>query len=75
MQERRKEIKIRKFFQEKAGKQLVILHSKKPLSDYKIFTLPTTYVLNSSSEIVFNKIGIADWAHEDMIANLKAIAN
>lgn len=62
-------------FKEQAGKQLVILHSKRPLREYKIFTLPTTYILNSSEEIVFDKIGIADWADEDMIANLKAIAN
>ena len=62
-------------FQEQVGKQLVILHSKRPLREYKIFTLPTTYVLNSSKKIVFDKIGIADWADEDVIANLKAIAN
>ncbi|MES2621872.1 MAG: TlpA disulfide reductase family protein [Bacteroidota bacterium] len=62
-------------FHEQSGIPMVILRSGKKLSEYGIFTIPTSYVLNAEREIVFTKVGVADWTSSDMLDQLKAVAN
>lgn len=63
-----------KHFQEQTGTRVPILHSEKKLLEYKIYTIPTSYVLNSNHEIVFKKTGEEDWASDAVIQNLKNLA-
>jgi len=63
-----------KHFQEQTGAGFPILHSEKKLQEYKIYTIPTSYVLNSNHEIVFKKTGEEDWASDAVIQKLKKLA-
>jgi len=64
-----------KHFQEQTGTGFLILHSEKKLQEYKIYTIPTSYVLNSNQEIVFKKTGEEDWASDAVIQKLKKLAD
>jgi peroxiredoxin len=63
-----------KEFQEGEGSSLTILHSRNPLTQEQIFTLPTSYLLNLEGKIVFDKVGVAEWDSKEMIKELKDLA-
>jgi thiol-disulfide isomerase/thioredoxin len=62
-----------RLFKEESGTSLQILHSERPLKQEKIFTLPTTYVLNLKKEILIGQVGIADWESPAMIEKLRRV--
>lgn len=62
-------------FREQSEMPMMILHSEKSLREHRIFTIPTSYVLNKEKEIVFTKVGVTDWTSANMIKKLKAAAN
>ncbi len=64
-------IELLQRFNEKTESRFLILHSEKKLHDYNIYTIPTTYLLNTKGEIIFKQTGEEDWASEKMIAKLK----
>jgi thiol-disulfide isomerase/thioredoxin len=51
-----------------------ILHSIKPFSQLKIFTFPTSYLLNTKQEVAFKKVGNIEWASEDVLKTLRKTA-
>jgi|ERR1043165_5796555 thiol-disulfide isomerase/thioredoxin len=53
---------------------LPVLRSESKFRELKIATLPTTYLLNPSREIVFKKTGAEDWANPMVIENLKSLS-
>ena len=53
---------------------LIILHSVKPLKELGVFTYPTSYLLNTKSQVVFQKTGTEDWIKPDVIQSLRAKA-
>jgi thiol-disulfide isomerase/thioredoxin len=61
-------------FKEQADIQLLILHSQRKLGDERIYTLPTSYLLNSKKKIVFDKVGAAEWEEPEIIATLRTLA-
>jgi thiol-disulfide isomerase/thioredoxin len=61
-----------KNFQEQAGLQLMILHTNKSLQEQKVASFPTSYVLNKKKEIVYSKVGAADWASDALIDKIKS---
>ena len=63
-----------KRFSNQSNLPFIILHSDEKLSELKIFTVPTTYVLNLKREVVFKKVEVEDWANETMINQLKKIS-
>ena len=62
-----------KNFSERMEMKFLVLHSEKKLQDYKIYSIPTSYVLNTHREIAFKKSGEEDWATDKMIEQLKKI--
>lgn len=42
-------------------------------SDIGIVSIPTTYLLNTKGEVVYNKVGYIDWEDESTISHLKSI--
>ncbi|HWB63682.1 MAG TPA: TlpA disulfide reductase family protein [Chitinophagales bacterium] len=53
---------------------LLVLHSEIPLQDLKIYTIPTTYVLNNSGKPVMEKTGELNWEDDTMLDKLKGLA-
>ncbi len=39
--------------------------------EYKIFAIPTTYILNSKNEIIYSKVGEIDWQNEKFLSEIK----
>ena len=64
-----------KRFSNKSDLPFIILHSNQKLSALKIFTIPTTYVLNLNHEVVFKKVEVEDWASEAMIKQLEQVSD
>ncbi len=62
-----------KYLQQKVN--LPVLHSAQKLSDLKIFSIPTSYLLNKKGEIVFKKTGGDDWASQEMLHELRQASN
>lgn len=55
--------------------QLPVLHSVDKLNTLKIYSIPTSYLLNKEGKLVFDKTGEADWADEVMLQELRKWAN
>ncbi len=60
-------------FKEKSGEDFLILHSEKPLQEYQIFSIPTSYVLNAKHEVVLKENGEEDWASNALLEKMKRI--
>ena len=60
-------------FKEKHGEDFLILHSIKPLQQYQIFSIPTSYVLNAKHEVVLKENGEEDWASPALIEKMKRV--
>ena len=58
-------------FKEKRGADFLIFHSIKPLQQYQIFSIPTSYVLNAKHEVVLKENGEEDWASPALIEKMK----
>jgi thiol-disulfide isomerase/thioredoxin len=50
------------------------VHSKTSVFDLDIMALPTTMIINSKGEIVYNEVGARDWASENELDNLRKLA-
>jgi len=61
-------------FSERSGIDILLLHSKKPFSEYKIFSIPTCYVLNAKHEVVIKKNGQEDWASSAILDKIKHLS-
>ena len=59
-------------FKERLNVPLLILHSNQKLAEQNIVTMPTNYVLNPAHEIVYTKVGEADWASAEIIEMIKS---
>ena len=57
---------------QKTGSNLLFLHSTTKLHDLKIFTLPTTYILDSLGGMIYKKAGLSDWANKETLHELKS---
>lgn len=57
---------------QKVGSNMLFLHSTKKLSDLKIFTLPTTYILDPKGEMIYKKAGASDWTNSATLHELKS---
>ena len=65
--------KIQKFaFKNKYSFQFV--HSKTSVFDLDIMALPTTMVIDSKGEIVYNEVGARDWSSKKELENLRTLA-
>ena len=63
-------VKIQKFaFKNKYSFQFV--HSKTSVFDLDIMALPTTIVIDSKGEIVYNEVGAKDWASKKVLDDLR----
>lgn len=58
-------------FSERTGNRFLILRSERKLQQYSIFTIPTSYLLNTKGEIIFKHTGEEDWVSQAMLATLK----
>lgn len=61
-------------FAERTGTRLLILHSAENMHNHKIFTIPTSYLLNSNGKVVFKKVGEQDWGNEASLNELRKAA-
>ena len=59
------------YFNEQTGGQFTVLHSEKSLQQYKIYSIPTSYLLNSGHEIIFKKTGEENWCDEKMLKRFR----
>lgn len=50
---------------------LPVLHSTTKLTELKIYTIPTSYLLNGKGEIIFKKTGGMNWASEETLNELR----
>jgi thiol-disulfide isomerase/thioredoxin len=50
------------------------VHSQTSVFDLDIMALPTTMIINSKGEIVYNEVGARDWASENELDNLRKLA-
>jgi len=64
--------KIKKFAA-KFDYSFQFVHSKTSVFDLDIMALPTTMVIDSKGEIVYNEVGAKDWASKKMIENLRKL--
>ncbi len=55
------------------GFPLLIDPANTAFNDWPLHGLPTTYVLNSSGEIIFRAIGEREWDHPAMIEKIKSV--
>lgn len=62
-----------KQFAAKSGFSFQIVHSKTSVFDLDISALPTTMVINTAGEIVYNEVGARDWSSENEINNLRKL--
>jgi peroxiredoxin len=62
--------KIKKFAA-KFNYSFQFVHSKTSVFDLDIMALPTTMVIDSKGEIVYNEVGAKDWASEKELAELR----
>ena len=51
------------------------VHSKTSVFDLDIKALPTTFIIDSKGEIVYNEVGAKDWSNEKELENLRKLAN
>jgi len=61
-------------FAERMGTKLLILHSAENMHEHKIFTIPTSYLLNPNGRVVFKKVGEQDWGDEASVTELRRAA-
>lgn len=57
-------------FQQRNGYTLTFLHSNTPLSSINIYTIPTSYLLNSKQEILMKHVGEEEWTSEEWLNKL-----
>lgn len=62
--------KIKKFAA-KVNYSFQFVHSKTSVFDLDIMALPTTMVIDSKGEIVYNEVGARDWASKKELAELR----
>ena len=62
-----------KQFAAKSEFSFQIVRSKTSVFDLDISALPTTMVINTEGEIVFNEVGARDWSSENEINNLRKL--
>lgn len=65
--------KIKKF-ESKHHYSFALMHSNTSVFDLDIQALPTTLIINEKGEIVFNEIGVRDWASEKSITLIKSFS-
>ncbi len=58
-------------FNQKTEGRFLILHAAQNLQQYKIYSIPTSYLINTSGEIIFKQAGEEDWASEAILSKLK----
>lgn len=57
-------------FQQRNGYTLTFLHSNTPLSSINIYTIPTSYLLNSKQEILMKHVGEEEWTSKEWLNKL-----
>lgn len=62
-----------RFFQQRVGPNIIVLQSDKKLSDLQIFSIPTSYLLNSRSEIVYSTNGEIESTPEELAKKLLGV--
>ena len=60
-------------FKEKKGYPFTFLKLNNAFGNIGIASIPTTYLLNTKGEIVYNKVGYIDWEDESTINHLLSI--
>ena len=65
--------KIKKFIT-KFSYSFQFVHSKTSVFDLDIMALPTTMVIDSKGEIVFNEVGARDWSNAKELESLRTLA-
>jgi thiol-disulfide isomerase/thioredoxin len=58
-------------FNEGINGPIIILHSAKPLRDSRIYTFPTSYVLNEANEIILKKTGAIELTGAELAEKLR----
>lgn len=68
---------IEKLVSFKAKKQypFTFLKLTKSFNDLKIHSIPTTYLINENSDIVYEKVGYINWTDESTLNHLKSLMN
>ena len=64
--------KIRKFT-EKRDFDFQFVHTKTPIESLNIYSLPTTFLINSQSELVETVIGCQEWNEPEPMNQLKSL--
>ena len=65
--------KIKKFVAVK-DYSFQFVHSKTSVFDLDIMALPTTMIINTKGEIVYNEVGARDWANVKELEKLRELA-
>ncbi len=65
--------KIKKFAA-KFSYSFRFVHSKTSVFDLDIKALPTTIIIDSKGEIIYNEVGARDWSNEKELENLRKLA-
>lgn len=65
--------KIKKFA-EKYEYSFRFVQSKTSVFDLELSALPTTWIINSKGELVFNEVGARKWDSEEELDNLRKLA-
>lgn len=60
-------------FKTKKQYPFTFLKLTKSFNDLKIHSIPTTYLLNTNSEIMYEKVGYINWTDESTLNHLKSL--
>jgi cytochrome c-type biogenesis protein len=62
-------------FKTKKQYPFTFLKLSKTFNELNIHSIPTTYLLNTNSEIVYEKVGYINWTDESTLNHLKSLMN
>jgi peroxiredoxin len=60
-------------FQDKTQYPFTFVTLTNNFNTFGIFSIPTTYLLNTKGEVVYDKVGYIDWADESTCEHLKSL--
>lgn len=60
-------------FKNKTNYPYTFLALTRGFNSFGIFSIPTTYLLNTKGEVVYDKVGYIDWKDESTLEHLKSL--
>lgn len=51
--------------------EVIVLRSEKKLQAYNVYTIPTSYILAKQNKVVYQYVGVDDWASDEVLGKLR----